>query len=146
MVDAQTRASQNIAPVDATLGLLAEYASVSMNGKLNVLGIFDQISSATFPTGIPILYVVVSFSVGAAEFNIEKTVQIILHDADNTELLRSEQSAKVPKPALAGIRGTLNVVSGFAGLGFMAPGMFQFSAVVDGRTEKTIPLYVTQIK
>ena len=131
--------------MDARLGLLAEYASVSEDGKLNVLGIFDQFNAEQFPAGLPIFYVVVSFFVGPAEFGVEKLVTVLLHDADGNELLRSEQRATVPRPALAGIRGTLNVVNGFAGIGFTHEGNYQFSAVVDGRTEISVPLYVTQI-
>lgn len=139
------RIRQNVPPMDVRLGLLAEYASVATDGKLNVLGIFDQLNSPTFPAGLPIFYVVVSFSVGPAEFDVEKKVLIILHDADNNELLRMEQSATVARPTIPGIRATLNVVSGFAGIAFAKPGNFQFSVVVDGRTEAAIPLYVTRI-
>lgn len=132
--------------MDARLGLLAEYASVSTDAKLNVLGIFDQLSVSTFPAGLPIFYVVVSLTAGPAEFGTEKRIAIVLNGEDGAELLRSEQTAIVPRPTRAGIRSTLNVVNGFAALGFPRAGTYQFSAVVDGRTEITIPLYVVQVE
>jgi hypothetical protein len=67
----------------------------------------------------------------------------MFHDEDsNEELLRIDQQVTVPSAPRAGMRSTLNIVRGIAGLGFQKPGTYQFSVLVDGREEATIPLHV----
>jgi len=132
--------------MDATLGLIAEYATISNDGKLSVLGIFDQMSSATFPTGVPIFYVVVSLAAGPAEFGSQRQIGIALHSQDGKELFKSESTETVPKAPLPGIKSAMNRIWAFPGVGFVNPGTYEFSILVDGRTERTIPLYILQLK
>ena len=132
--------------MDVKLAVLAEYASVSTDGKLNLLGIFNQISSDKMPAGVPIIYIAVSFEAGPAEFGSTKRIETFLHDEDNAQLLHAEQTATVPRADRAGVRATLNVVSAVAGLGFAKAGTYQFAILVDGRTETTIPLHVVQLE
>lgn len=140
-------APDNVVPMQTKLALLAEYASITTDGKLNILGIFDSINSQTFPAGIPIFFVVVSFDAGAAEFGTQKHIEVLLFDQDGAkELLRLEQTATVPSAPRAGLRSKLNLVNGIAGLGFTKAGSYQFSVLIDGREETTIPLFVNEVK
>jgi hypothetical protein len=128
--------------MEAKLAVLADFASISREGKLNIMGIFDEINPPSFPFALPIFYVVVSYSAGATEFETDKTLQIALQTEDGRILLRLEQAIHVPRPARAGIRGTVNQVHALAGLPFEAHGSYEFVLSVDGHPEGSIPLRI----
>jgi hypothetical protein len=122
--------------------LIAEYAIASQDGKLSVLGIFDQISSDAFPAGVPIFYVVTTLTAGPAEFGSEKRLGLALHHQDGQELMRDDKTITVQPAPMPGIQSQFNHIWTFPGVGFMKEGTYQFSVLVDDRTERTIPLYV----
>jgi hypothetical protein len=43
--------------VDVTLAVLADYANVSQEGKLNILGVFQEVNPVAFPAGVPQMFV-----------------------------------------------------------------------------------------
>jgi len=52
--------------MEVVLAVLADYANVSQEGKLNIMGIFDIISSEKFPTFHPEMKLVVQFEASIA--------------------------------------------------------------------------------
>jgi hypothetical protein len=128
--------------MDVKLAVLADFASISREGKLNIMGIFDEINAPSFPVALPIFYVVVSYSARATEFETDKTLQIALQTEDGNILLRLEQAVRVPRPPRAGTRGTVNQVHALAGLPFEGPGSYEFVLSVDGHPEGAIPLRI----
>lgn len=75
---------------------VADYASVSLEGKLNVMGIFSTIQAREVPVTHPQLYLVVQFSVETADSGQTFEVVIALRSPRNVELLRLESSLVVP--------------------------------------------------
>lgn len=111
-------------------------------GKLNILGIFDEINPTSLPVKLPIFYVVVSYDAGPTEFETDKTLGIALQTEDGRILVTLEQPVHVPRPARPGTRATVNQLHALAGLPFEAPGSYEFVLSVDGRPEGSIPLRV----
>jgi len=132
--------------MEVKLGVLADYASITREGKLNILGIFDVINPKSFPITLPIFFVVVSYEAGAAEFGSDKNIEIVLCDEDGKELLRLPQTLKVVRPAISGTVSTANLVAGIAGFPFKEPGSYQFEILINGESKKTIPLRVNDVK
>ncbi|MGB3906069.1 MAG: hypothetical protein WBB22_14235, partial [Anaerolineae bacterium] len=69
-----------------TLALLADYANVSQEGKLNIMGIFDRIFTRAFPTAHPEMRLVMRFEFGAAELGRERRLEVKTLDADGAIL------------------------------------------------------------
>jgi hypothetical protein len=64
------------------LALLADYANVTAEGKLNILGIFDRINVNTIPAVHPQMHLILRFEAHPAERNRSHNVEIRLHDPD----------------------------------------------------------------
>jgi hypothetical protein len=132
--------------MNVKLAVLADFASISREGKLNILGIFDELNTAEFPARLPIFYVVVAYEAGPAEFDSEKATQIVLTDDDGNVMVRLEQKIKVSPAKRPGTRSTMNQITGIVGLPFPKAGSYQFAILIDGREEETVRLRVNELK
>ena len=130
--------------MEVKLAVLADYASITQEGKLNILGIFDEINTRELPARLPIFYVVVSYRTTASEFGKTKVVEVALQDADGNVSVRIQQSVEIPRPARPGMRGTVNQVHGLAMLPWPRTGQYEFSISVDGHPIGQIPIVVNE--
>jgi len=64
------------------LALLADYANVTADGKLNILGVFDRINVTALPAVHPQMHLVLRFEAHAMERDRVHNVEIRLHDPD----------------------------------------------------------------
>ena len=130
--------------METKLAVLADFASITREGKLNILGIFDEINPPKLPAQLPIFYVVISYEAGPAEFETEKSTQIAMTDADGNVMVRLEQKITVPRASRPGTRSTMNQISGIVGLPFPRAGDYQFAILIDGREDKTVRLRINE--
>jgi hypothetical protein len=129
--------------MDVQFGVLADFASITREGKLNILGIFDQISPPQLPFALPIFYVVVTYSANPAEFEMVKSVSIRLMTQDGAgPLMQLEQEMTIPRSPRPGMRSTINQVNAIMGFPFQEPGTYEFAILIDGQTRGGIPLHV----
>ena len=65
-----------------TLAVLADYANISQEGKLNILGIFDRIAVAEVPTSLPQMHFIMRLEAHAAERDrsVDRHHQVIRSD------------------------------------------------------------------
>jgi hypothetical protein len=136
---------QNDNLMDVKFAVLADYASITREGKLNVLGIFDIINAPSLPMGLPLFYVVVSYEVGSAEFDTTKNIEIVLCDEDGDRLMSLNQELHIGSPSIRGTLLTTNQIAGIVGCRFTKTGSYQFDILVNGDSKKTIPLRVNQV-
>jgi len=132
--------------MEVKFAALADYANITREGKLNVLGIFDVINTSNFPVRLPTFYVVVSYAAGAAEFGSDKDVEIVLCDEDGNDLFRAKQVLHVTRPKRSGTLFTTNQIAGIVGFPFKKPGDYQFSILVNNEEKKTLSLLVNEVK
>jgi hypothetical protein len=64
------------------LALLADYANVTAEGKLNILGIFDRINVMEMPAVHPQMHFILRLEAHSAERDRPQAVEIRLHDPD----------------------------------------------------------------
>ena len=65
------------------LALMADYANISREGKLNILGVFDNIYAPSVPALHPQMQLVMTIVADRLEANKEHKIKIELIDADN---------------------------------------------------------------
>jgi Family of unknown function (DUF6941) len=130
--------------MDVNLAVLADYANVSQDSKLNIMGIFQEVNPPVLPFALPQMYLVVSFVAGPAEFGSVKNIRIVLLDNDGNEMLALEGQAQVPRPPRPGRRAFINQVIGLNGITFQRPGDYAFSILVGGETKETVGLHVNE--
>jgi hypothetical protein len=129
--------------MEVTVAVLADYANVSQDGKLNIMGIFQEINATSLPFVLPQMYLVMSFSAGPAEFGTMRNVRVVLLHSDGQEILGLEAQMKVPRPDRPGSRAYINQTIGLAGLAFEQPGDHAFSILVGDDEKATVPLHVS---
>jgi hypothetical protein len=130
--------------VDVRLAVLADYAIVSQDGKLSVMGIFQEVNPPVLPYALPQMYLVVSFGAGPAEFETAKDIKIALLDNDGGEMLTIEGQVTVPHPPRPGSRAYINQVIGLNGVTFERPGDYAFAILVGGETRETVSLHINE--
>lgn len=132
--------------MEVKFAVLADYANITREGKLNVLGIFDVVNTPTFPVILPAFYVVVSYEAGAAEFDHDKNIEIVLCDEDGARLFSAKQVLHIIRPSKAGTLFMTNQIAGFVGFPFKQPGQYQFDILVNDESKKTISLRVNEVR
>lgn len=130
--------------MDVTLAVACDYANVSEDGKLNILGVFQEINPTGFPAGVAQMYLVVSFEAGVAEFGTQKDIRIALLEADGSEVMSMEGPMPVHQPTRPGSSAYINQILNLQGLAFPGPGDYAFHIVVGGETKRTVPIRVNE--
>jgi hypothetical protein len=130
--------------MDVTVAVLADYANVSQDGKLNIMGIFQEVNPPFLPFPLPQMYLVLSFSAGPAEFDTNRNIRVALSHSDGQEILTLEAQMRVPRPNRPGSRVYINEAIGLAGVMFERPGDYGFSILVGDDEKATVPLHVNR--
>src|SRR5690606_8686643 len=71
-----------LAPLKITMAAIADYASVSIGDKLNVMGVFDTIFAEKFPATHPLLFLAVRIHYEYADADTAFDVAMHLEDED----------------------------------------------------------------
>jgi len=130
--------------MDVTLAVLADYANISKEGKLNILGVFSEINPPVLPWNLPQMYVVVSMEAEPSEAGIDMPFSILLWDGDGKEILNLEQKLPIPAPGRPGTRTTINNIIGLAGIPFNNAGEYAFYIRVAGQQKRQIAFRVNE--
>jgi len=130
--------------MDVALAVLADYANVTREGKLNVMGLFTIIKAPRLPWVHPQMQVVLQLEAGAAEWETQKDIQVKLLDADANSLLDVRGSVKIPRGE-AGRRVHVNSIMTFANVKFQTEGDYVFAILIGGETKKELPLRVMHV-
>jgi hypothetical protein len=128
--------------MDVKLAALADFASMTREGKLNILGVFDVVRAPGFPVVHPMMSLVVVFEASVAEADSDKAVNIILMGADGQRLFAAENTLRFGKVKYPGTRPSTNLVIALAGVQFATAGDYQFSILVNGEEKKALMLTV----
>lgn len=127
--------------MNLTLGLIADYANVSREGKLNILGIFNIIWASKFPAVHPSMHLVVRFEAHSAEAGESRAVKIRLVDADGNHLFDFGGPITIPK-GQAGNPIVMDHIIALNQVTFPKPGTYEFSILVDNDHKGEIPVQV----
>jgi hypothetical protein len=141
MVYSRSHAGKGVV-VEVRVAVLADYANVSQDGKLNIMGIFQEINPPFLPFPLPQMYLVLSFTAGPAEFNTVRKLRIPLLHSDGQEILAMEADMHVPSARRPGSRAYINEAIGLAGVMFSRPGDYAFSILIGDDEKATVPLHV----
>ncbi len=127
--------------MDIDLALTADAATIDGSGKLNLLGVFDQISVQKFPARHGRLALVLRFLGGAADIGGHR-IGIRLSSPGGEELvsLTGEMDIRGGGNIQTGIR--VPHVINLDGLVFKEAGVHTFDLTVDGNHCATLPLSI----
>jgi len=130
--------------MQVTLGLMADYANVTADGKLNIMGVFDGIFAASFPVVLPQMQLVLRFEADPTELGATRALEICLRDEDGRQLFSISAEMQTAVPPGSPVVGPLrqNQVINFQGIRFDKPGSYDVLVLVNGDVKRTIPFKV----
>jgi hypothetical protein len=127
-----------------TLAVLADYANVSREGKLNILGIFDIIYAKAFPCVHNQMQLVIRFEADIGERGRQKSIEVQLIDEDAKQIMRlgGQMTIGEVKP---GELFTTNQVLTLQNVLFEKPGTYRFDIFVDNQPQRDVLLKVLHL-
>lgn len=131
--------------VRVALGLLADYANVSREGKLNILGIFEQITAQSVPAVHPQMQLIMILEADRGDADREHKVEIEMVDADGVKLFSIGGDLRFGAPP-PGERIRINHVIQLNNLQFNHFGDYEFRIVVNNEVRYSVPLSVVELK
>jgi hypothetical protein len=130
--------------MDVSLAVLSDFASVTQEGKLNIMGIFGEVNPPGLPFSLPLMYLVIVFDASPAEVGSEKNVRVVMLDGEGREGLKVENTMAVPAAGRPGRRTSFNAILALQGVTFTQPGDYEFSILINGEEKRSVPLRVNE--
>jgi len=131
--------------VQIALALLADGANISREGKLNILGIFDRISTQSLPAMHPQMQLIMIIEADRGDADREHKLGIELIDADGGKLFSMTGSIKFSTPP-PGERVRINHIIQLNNLRFERIGIFEFKILINNEVRKSVLLHVVEVK
>ena len=128
--------------MEVDLALLADAATIDASGKLNILGVFDRLTAASFPVQHPHLVLILRFSAGVPEMG-KHQVEIRLRDPAGKEAMSIDGEMQLgagPRALAQGVK--VPHILHLDGLVFPTGGAYYFEVRVDGEHHVSVPLTV----
>ena len=130
--------------MDIQLAVLADGANLTSNGKLNVLGIFRNITARAFPAVHPEMTLVLKFEADSVERGMRKKVDVRLVSADGVDLSTISMTVNVPDPPVRGRPIEMLAPLRINNATFPKAGDYEFKALIDGNLATSVPFRVIE--
>ncbi len=129
--------------MEVALAVAADLASVTAEGKLNILGIFDRLNAPIFPFALPQMFLAVRLSFSPDEVDHDANLRIELVNARDSQMVALQGSLRTPTSLPEGsTQGLINQIVGVAGLTFETGGAYRFRIFLNDIEQNSIHLYV----
>lgn len=125
------------------LALLADYANITAEGKLNILGIFDRVQVARLPATHPQMQFVLRVEARPADKDKPHTLELRLHDPDG-ETIFDIRGEMVPRGGEPTQTVATNQIITINNLNFVKAGGYTFTVYVDAHLRAEVPLVVEE--
>ncbi len=126
------------------LAVLADYANVTDNKKLNIMGIFNLITAVEVPAAHNQMQLVFVLEADPTERGAKKQIQIVLMDEDGTQLVTLGTEIQVPTGGPLVQR--MNQMVQLNGLVFPRFGTYSFIIKVNDDQKASVSFTVEQTK
>jgi hypothetical protein len=127
------------------LGVTADFASVTNDGKLNILGMFTEINPPRLPFALPTMYLVALLEAEEEDYGRERNISISFQDSGGRDLLPALQNpVNVPFPPRPGRPIGINQTVALTSVQLQQAGECIFTISVDGEDIGHVGVYVNQ--
>lgn len=126
---------------------MADMANVDSGKKLNIIGVFNELSPSSYPVVLPEMALVATYEADPMEVGKRRRMRVTLNDQDGKVVLIDQTwEAEVPPPSSPGARSQTQLVLKLQRLRFEAPGDYQFTFFVDDDVKRTLRLRANPAK
>lgn len=119
--------------------VLSDFANVTQDGKVNIIGLFDTLYSLNFPAVHRSLCLITSLRSEPDDDNQTRDIKVDLIDEDGLSLATLNGALSLGRG-----RQVVNQIHVFHDLRFSKPGRYQFTIFLDGLHAKTVDLELVQ--
>jgi hypothetical protein len=127
------------------LFLVADYANITREGKLNVMGIFNDIYSFNFPARHSSMHLVCKLGAELGEYGQTRDFTVKLLDDDGNQIMDVSGQFQIPKGE-RGRKPEVNIILELKDVVFPKSGSYQFVILVDRDHKGELSLYVNQLE
>ena len=126
------------------LFLAADCANITREGKLNVMGIFNDINSLQFPARHSSMNLVAKLGAELGEYGQTRGFTVKLLDADGKPIVDLSGQFQVP-PGGQGRKPEVNLILELKDIVFPKEGTYEFVFLVDKDHKGELSLYVNKL-
>jgi hypothetical protein len=127
------------------LFVAADYANITGDGKLNIMGIFHEIYASSFPARHASMHLIATLGAELGEWNQTRDFTIKLLDEDGNQIMDLTGQIDIPKGE-RGRKPEVNIILGLNDVIFPKPGTYVFAIFVDKDHKGDLTLFVNQIE
>jgi hypothetical protein len=137
---------KRIAIMKTLLFLTADFANLTQDNKVNILGIFNQISATQFPTLYPQFDLITKIGLEPGEESKKRklTIYLVGEDANQTRVKVFEEIFDFPD-RIGGLDPEHAVIIKMQGMVFPKEGTYQFILHIDDRYLSSLSFYLRTI-
>lgn len=128
-----------------SLLLVADYANITENGKLNVMGIFQELNSFEFPARHSSMHLVIKLIAELGEFGETQDLKVQLQDEDGKKIFNITGPIKIPDYN-DGKKPEVNAILELKDIVFPKPGAYQFVVLVDKDYKGDLTIFANKIE
>ena len=133
--------------MEATVGCLADFVQNGDRGKINILGVFQTLYAANFPTSVAAqFFVVVMVDFEQAFFGKALSSRLVLLDPEQRVIGEWESAFVCHPPDPPEPRVTQSFIFQMVGQVLELPGMYQFQFSVENQNLRTIFLNAMELR
>lgn len=125
-----------------TFAALADHASKTDTGKLNILGMFTQLESKETPYFLSHAALVVQVTVSPEEAGRIYAARMVVINPNGEDIYPADFSMSLP--SAIGPSGAVDLILEFGGLSFNLPGKYEVVLFLDGSKVVATPFEVVQ--
>lgn len=126
-----------------TFAVVADYANVTRDGKLNVMGIFDRVFARKVPARFPPMQLVIRLEAEYAELDSEHSVRVQLSDPDGEAVFDIDGSF-TPRGGQPGQRASVNHILQLGNVPLQRIGSHRILIWIDGDLKREVSVHVDQ--
>lgn len=128
------------------LAVIADSANVSREGKLNILGIFQNIAAGIVPATHPLFSLIVTFQGERGDANNEHPIKIQMVSGDGEVMLNIAANLKFNAPPAGEHSVSAHQIFQFANVTFSKFGTYDLNIFVNNEVRKTVSLNLIEVK
>jgi hypothetical protein len=131
--------------IKVTMAILADYAGIAVGGKLNIMGIFDNLVTDSVPVVIPHIYLVIRIEgdIGETEKKFDASINLI--DEDGKTILSLPGFLMLSPPPSGKLVTRHDQIFPLFNLKLDNYGSYEFKIFINNELRASVPLSVMHL-
>lgn len=126
--------------------LTADFANLSSDNKLNIMGVFNILNSVKFPAAHPSMHLIIELGLEPGEDSGPHKMSVYRINESQTEKIQLFENEFHFPPWIAGLMPKHTAIVGIRQMVFPDPGTYEFVLHINDQYHSKTPLHLQQIE